>query len=184
MRRWVVTSLLAVVSAGGPVGAQAVSLGFAAGVAVPTGAYGAARASGPVVQGVVTAGGPTRRVRLRAEAEAAWFAGQEVPAGRGLSAGGDLRVAGVGLSLLMGPRGGPVRPYALVGAARQWIRVPGRVNPYGSVFGVRAGAGVRAAVGRTEVRLEVTPHVVLSDYATGREFDIGSYWPVTVGVSF
>jgi hypothetical protein len=133
-------------------------------------------------------GGPGRRVRLRAEAEAAWFAGQGVPAGRGLSAGGDLRVIGAGASVLAGPRGGPLRPYALAGAALQWLRAPAQVTPYGAALrralGVRAGAGARLAVGRVELRVEVAPHLVLSDYATGRDFDLGSYWPITLGIGF
>jgi hypothetical protein len=30
----------------------------------------------------------------------------------------------------------------------------------------------------------VTPRLVLADYATGREFDLGFHWPITLGISF
>jgi hypothetical protein len=185
MSHWCRTFVLAmsITGLGTPLGAQAVALGLAGGIAVPTGAYGEARATGPLVQVSGTVGGPQRRLRLRMDVEGAWFAGSGTPTTRGLSAAGGLRVLSSGLNLLVGPRGGPVRPYALVGLSAQRLRATGRVNPYRMVPGVRAGVGMRAALGGVEWRAEVTPHLVLSDYATGRDFDVGSYWPVTLGVS-
>lgn len=168
-----------------PLGAQGVSLGVAAGVAVPTGPLGANRSPGPVAQASVYLGGFGRRVRGRVDVEAAWFPGGGQPPGRLASSDeGDLRVSGVLASLVVGPRGGPVRPYALVGAGAQGLSVPGRTNPYGAVPGVRAGVGVRATVWGLRLHAELVPHAILSDYGTGRDFEIGTYWPITVGVRF
>jgi hypothetical protein len=164
-------------------GAQPVEVGLAAGVAVPAGAYGDTRTPGPVVRGSLTFGARERRVRLRTDVEGAWLLGQldRAPAG---SSRGTLRALGVVGSVLVSAGGAGPAPYASAGVAVQRLAAAGSRNPYGATFGVRAGAGVRWRTGRHAMHAEVTPHLALTDYATGRDFVAGAYVPVTVGFAF
>lgn len=177
------SALLAAVAAVAPLGAQRLTPTVSAGVAVPTGDYGRLRGPGPLVRAGALVGGPARRVRLRADLEAAWLRDPGGGAAFG-TLDGTARVVSALVSVLAGPRGGRVAPYAVAGAGLQWLRIDGAENPYGTVPGARAGLGVRARLGRTEWRAEVTPHLVASDHGTGRDFGVGSYWPVAVGVAF
>ncbi len=178
-------ALGAVVVAPVSASAQAVRLGVAGGVAVPIGAYGETRSSGPLVRGSVMIGGLERRVRFRGDVEAAWMLAADdhastVPG----SHFGTLRALSVLGSVLIGGTGPGFAPYVIAGLGAQRLRVDGSSNPYGTTIGARIGAGVRWRVGRTLLHAELTPHWALSDFATGRDFGVGSYVPATLGISF
>ena len=163
--------------------AQAVTPEVALGVAAPTGRLGTHRSVGPLVRAGVLLGGAHRIVRLRADVEGAWFPGDPPPALPD-SWYGDLRVMSGLVSLVVGQRGDDQAIYGLVGVGVQSMRVPGAPNPYGAVAGLRLGAGARTVVGGLRLGLEVTPHFILSDFATGRDFAAGTYWPVSVSIAF
>lgn len=156
---------------------------IAAGVAVPAGALAAQRVAGPLVRAGVVLGAPSRIVRVRLDAEAAWMParGRTVPIS---SASGTLRTVGAVASMLVGPAEPRIAPYLLAGISAQRMQVNGHPNPYGTLAGVRLGVGVRRTVGTHELRAEVAEHAVLSDYGTGRDFAVGTYWPISFGVTF
>ncbi|HMI48059.1 MAG TPA: hypothetical protein VK481_05280, partial [Gemmatimonadaceae bacterium] len=163
---------------------QGIQPGFALGVAVPSsGDYGRRHRAGPLAQLSVLFGDSDRRVRLRIEAEGAWFPGRAAP-NPPFSADGDMRILSAFADLIMGPRMTGPRPYFLFGAGPQWITVPGVPNPYGGVPGVRAGVGLEGKVRGLTLRGEVSANAVLSDFATGRSFTPGTYWPLTLGIQF
>ena len=166
--------------------AQAVRLGVAGGFAIPTGAYGQTRTAGPLVRGTLTLGGPERRVRFRGDLEGAWLLDIADGASVGVvsSRQGTLRAVSALASVLVGPAGGHFTPYLIAGAGAQRLSVEKVRNPYGTVAGVRAGVGIRFRLGRTAVHAEITPHWALTDFGTGRDFEVGSYVPMVVGVSF
>jgi hypothetical protein len=155
----------------------------AAGIAVPTSGLGAARSVGPVVRAAVLVGTPTRRIRLRAGVEAAWMPGEG--SGTSLSASqGDLRVFSASGSVVFAARGSGTGPYALLGAGVQRMRASGAANPYGTGGTVHAGVGFRMPVARSMLHVEITPQVMLTDFATGKDFSLGTYWPMSIGLSF
>ena len=164
--------------------AQPVSPGVAVGVAIPTGRYGETRRLGPLSQLSLVFRDPESSVRFRFEAEGAWFPGRERHSALASSSQGDLRILSVLASVLLAPPTEGIRPYFVGGVGRQWLHVPGTVNPYGAVFGVRASAGLDGQWSGRRLRGEVGTHLVLSDYATGRDFALGTYRPLVVGVQF
>lgn len=164
--------------------AQRVSPGVAIGVAVPTGPYGETRRLGPLSQLSLVFRDPESKVRFRFEAEGAWFPSREQASGFASSSQGDLRILSILGTVLLAPRIPGVRPYVGIGAGRHWLRVPSSVSPYGAVFGVRAAVGLEGGWGNRRVRAEVGTHAVLSDYATGRDFGLGTYLPFIVGMQF
>lgn len=164
--------------------AQRVSPGFAIGVAIPTGPYGETRGLGPLSQLSLVFRDPESKVRFRFEAEGAWFPSREQASGFVSSSQGDLRILSILGTVLLAPGIPGVRPYVGVGAGRHWLRVPSSVNPYGAVFGVRAAVGLEGGWGDRRWRAEVGTHAVLSDYATGRDFGLGTYLPFMVGMQF
>lgn len=166
-------------------GAQTLTPSIAAGIAVPTAGLGTSRTLGPLLRGSLLVGAPDRRVRFRGDIEAAWMPATAQPAAPVSSSTGDLRVISVLADLVIGPRGNDsVQPYLLLGLGAQSMRVSGVTNPYGKVPGLRGGVGLRGHVGRFGMSAEITPDLILSDFATGRDFRLGTYWPVSVGISF
>lgn len=163
--------------------AQLITPQVAAGIAAPTGPLGEARSPGPALRGAVLVGAPTRRVRLRIAADAAWMPGSQAAASQYASAG-DLRVLSVSGSVVLAPRGEGAAAYVLLGGGVQGMRVAGQRNPYGVGGVLHAGVGVRVPLGRVAMHFEVTPQLLLTDYATGEDFSPGTYWPVLVGLSF
>ena len=157
--------------------------GVALGVAVPSGDYGDTRGTGPLAQLFVVFGGPDRRLRLRLDAEGVWLParGPDNPVS---IPGGDMRILSGIANLIIGPRGSEARPYFLFGVAKQWVSVTNGTNPYGAVPGARAGFGVEVPIRHWTVRAEIAAHAVLSDFATGHDFGLGTYWPVTVAIQF
>ncbi len=176
---------LAVATAGAPLAlrAQAVEASVAGGLAVPAGGYRRSRAAGPVLRGSVTVGAPERRVRLRGDLEGVWLLDRadRVPA---YSSQGTLRALSAVGSVLIGARGPGPSPYVSAGLAMQRLTVQGFRNPYGTTLGLRAGAGVRWRVRHLRVHAEVTPHLVLTDFATGSDFGTGGYVPLVLGAGF
>ncbi len=166
--------------------AQVAQLGIAGGLAIPTGAYGETRTAGPLIRGMLSLGRPSWVARFRCDFEGAWLLDQADRDGPdfGSSRQGTLRAVGVIALVVAGPAGGRLAPYVVAGAGAQRLRVEGVRNPYGLVTGVRAGAGIRARLGRAAVHAEVTPHWALTDFGTGRDFGVGSYVPIAVGISF
>lgn len=164
--------------------AQTVQVGVSGGLAVPTGAYGRTRVPGPVVRGSITLGGPQRRVRFRGDLEGAWLLDQADGASIGSGQQGTIRAVSALAAVVAGPTGGRVAPYVIAAAGVQRLTVKGTSNPYGTTTGVRAGAGLRVRLGRSAIHAEIASHLALTDFATGRDFDIGSYVPLVVGVSF
>ncbi|MEJ7760194.1 MAG: hypothetical protein WKF55_11475 [Gemmatimonadaceae bacterium] len=164
--------------------AQAVQVGVAGGFAIPTGAYGRTRIPGPVVRGSLSVGGPQRRVRLRGDIEGALLLDQADGESIGSSQEGTIRAVSIFVAAVAGPTGGRLAPYVIAGAGLQRLTVKGTRNPYGTTAGVRAGAGLRFRFGRSAIHAEVTSHLALTDFATGRDFDVGSYVPVVIGISF
>jgi len=162
--------------------AQAVQLAVAGGVAIPTDDYGETRTTGPLVRGTLLLRGPERRVRFRMDAEGAWLLDRTDRAITGSSRDGTMRVVSALASVVIGGTGPRIAPYLLAGAGVQRLTVEGTRNPYGRTLGMRAGAGVRWLVGRVEMNAEITPHWALTDFGTGREFGLGSYVPVAIGV--
>ena len=176
--------LLLLVFASSKVSGQGIQPGFALGVALPSlGDYGRRRRPGPLAQLSVLFGDSTRRVRLRIEAEGAWFPGR-APANPPFSTDGDMRILSAFANLVMAPRWSGLRPYFLLGAGAQRVTVPGVANPYGAVPGVRTGFGFEDKVRGWTLRGEVSANAVLSDFATGREYRPGTYWPITLGIQF
>ena len=106
----------------------------------------------------------------------------EAPAVRSFT--GDLRILSVLASVLLAPNNGIVRPYLVLGGGPQWLTVPDDVNPYGTLYGVRAAIGLEGKWSGRKWRAELGAHAVLSDYATGRDFGLGTFVPVMVGVQF
>lgn len=182
----------ALVALCGAVDASAQPFGVHGGAALPSGRTAEGRRAGPLAGASVTFGGTERRLRGRVAVEGAWLRGE---GGRAepQAARRDMRVVGALASLLVGARGTGVRPYALVGAGVQWQHVPGARNPYGAVPGVTGGAGVEWSLPATggagrarpfRVVAELRAHGVLSDFASGADFRITTYWPLVVGVRF
>jgi hypothetical protein len=174
---------LAFVFGGSKLVGQDIHPGFGLGVGVPAGDYRKTRGSGPLAQLFVVFGGADRRLRLRIEAEGVWFPGR-VPANTLSSTSGDMRILSGIATLMIGPRANGARPYFLVGGGPQWVSVPKVTNPYGYVSGARAGIGVEGRVRDWTVRAEIAGHAVLSDFATGHDFGLGTYWPLTVAIQF
>jgi hypothetical protein len=164
--------------------AQAVSPGVALGVAVPTGDYGETRSPGPLANLSLTFREPESRIRFRVEGEAVWLSGRGDSSPFPSSSSGDLRILSVLASMLLAPNTGGVRPYFVIGGGPQWLSVPNGVNPYGTLYGVRAAIGLEGKWRGRSLRSELGAHAVLSDYATGRDFGLGTFVPFTVGVQF
>ena len=162
---------------------QEIHPGLALGVAVPADDYAKTHRTGPLTQLFVVFGGADQRLRVRVEAEGVWFPGR-VPANTVSSTSGDMRILSGIATLMIGPRGHGARPYFLLGAGPQWVSVPKVTNPYGYVPGARAGIGVDGRVGPCTLRAEIAAHAVLSDFATGHDFGLGTYWPLTVAIQF
>ena len=184
LSRWLyVASLAAIFVSARAIAAQVIHPDVGLGAAVPTGPLGEGRGIGPLVRLGFVVGDTARRIRLRVEGEAAWMPAREAR-GRTSSPVGDWRAFSLVGSVLIGPRGSRVASYLVLGAAAQGVDIGGQTNPYGTLAGVRAGAGVRGRVGAYVLRVEVTPHAVLSDFGTGRDFAVGTYWPISVGLTF
>lgn len=171
-----VTIVLATVVIARPIAAQSKNVEAGFGVIVPGRGLGTNRSPGPLARLGFVIGDTARRARLRVDGEAAWMPGQ--------SAQNNWRAYGLVVSALMGQRPASTGPYVIVGLAAQRIAVSTTPNPYGTLWGLRAGVGVQSPVGRTVFRWEATPHIVLSEYGTGRNYSFGSYWPVSVGFAF
>jgi hypothetical protein len=164
--------------------AQPVSHGVAIGVAVPTGDYGETRHPGPLAHVSLTFRDPERRIRFRVEGEGVWFPVRDDSSPIPSSSAGDLKILSILASVLLAPNSGSVRPYFIIGGGPQWLSVPNSINPYGLLLGVRAAIGLEGKWSGRKLRAELGAHAVLSDYATGRDFGLGTYVPVMVGIQF
>ena len=101
-----------------------------------------------------------------------------------LSSQGDLRVFGVSASAVLAPESSRIGPYFLVGGGLQRIHASGVTNPYGPTGAVHAGMGLQVPFGQRLLHVEVTPQVMLTDFATGEEWTASVFWPVSIGLSF
>lgn len=155
----------------------------ALGVARPTGGLASFRRSGPAARIGVEFGKSTGIARMRVDIEAVMLAARSVPATR-MDGTGDYRTAGASASYIVGPTWGPISPYVLAGIGMHVSSMSGRRNPYGAVYGTHAGGGVRLARGRYKVALEITRHLLLTDYGTTEEFSFGGYVPITLSMQF
>jgi acyl-CoA synthetase (AMP-forming)/AMP-acid ligase II len=88
------------------------------------------------------------------------------------------------IDLLGATAAAPVSPYGLVGLAVERLAITGSRNPYGSTVGLRAGLGARWRLRDRLIFAEVAPHVALTDFGTGRDFDVGVRVPLVVGIAF
>lgn len=176
-------SILGLALALGKLDAQAVSLGASAGVAVPQGALAARRTAAPYIAASALFGSPERIVRFRLDFDAARFWGRTQAGFSGPIDHGDLTMTSALGHVVVGPRGQTARPYTLIGLGMHWMSIPGRRNPYGSVWGAGIGAGAEFPVRRIAVKLETRAHIILSDYGNS-DFETSSFWPVTLGVRF
>jgi hypothetical protein len=165
-----------------PLPAQTIRPEAAVGIAVPAGRLGEDRRPGPLARAGVVLGGPANVVRFRVDAEGSWMPGKGGSSQS--SAAGSLWAASAVGTLLIGRTNGETAPYLLLGAAAQRLEVRGTPNPYGTLAGLRMGLGLRRRFGRHVAGFEITPHAVLSDYGTGRDFSIGTYWPFIVRLTF
>lgn len=181
-----VVTLVTTMSAAGSLAAQPPEPSLAVGVAVPLGGLGEQRVPGPVLRGGLTFGDPRQsRVRARVELEAGWIPGRDRERSRSAWARGGLRSVTAAGSLLMGATAASVvAPYAVVGLALERLAISGQRNPYGTTAGVRAGIGARWRWRERALFAELTPHIALTDYGTGGDFNLGVRVPVVMGVSF
>lgn len=164
-------------------GAQGWRPEVAAGVAIPRGALSEQHGVGPLLRAGVLFGRVERRVQFRVDGEVSWLP-RNASATAALSEPGDWRTVGAVGSAIMRFRRRGLTPYAVLGVAVQHVTVKHRSNPYGAVPGLRVGGGMQGRWKRSVIRLEVTPHVVLSDHGIGREYGVGRYWPLAVGLTF
>jgi hypothetical protein len=165
-------------------GAQNIAPGLAVGIGVPIGDLGRERLPGPVVQTYAVLGERNRIARLQIGAEGAWFPGNAAAPAIASSAYGDLRVFSILGSVLIAPRSSGMKPYVTLGGGVQWLSVENRVNPYGSIVGVRSGLGVESPWGRKTFRAEISAHAILSDFATGKDWGMAAYIPFTFAIQF
>lgn len=170
----------------GVLAAQPPEPSLAVGVAVPLGGLGEQRVPGPVLRGALTFGDRRRSgVRARLELEAGWIPGRDRESSRSAWARGDVRSVTAAGSLLMGATAASaVAPYAVVGLALERLAISGQRNPYGTTAGLRAGIGARWRWRERPLFAELTPHIALTDYGTGGDFNLGVRIPVVMGVSF
>lgn len=175
--------LLAAVSSISVASAQGVSAGLGLGIAVPTGRLGAERLPGPIVQAFATLGDAERRVRLQLGAEGVWIQGKGDSSPLS-SVDGDFRSLALVASVIVAPKKQGVRPYATAGAAIHRLSIEEQTNPYGAIPGARGGIGFEAPWRRQRIRGEVSAHAILSDFGTGRDWAMGSYSSITVGILF
>jgi hypothetical protein len=166
-----------------PAQAQAGEPSLAAGIAIPTGGLGTERMPGPLLRAGYTFGDHrSSHVRVRLDLEAAWLLARAGASTRGR---GTFRSVTALASLLLGATAAaPVSPYGLVGLAVERLAITGRRNPYGSTVGLRAGLGARWRLRDRLIFAEVAPHVALTDFGTGRDFDVGVRVPLVVGIAF
>jgi hypothetical protein len=183
MRGRLAVGLFATLAAPAVARAQSVAPQIAVGIAAPSGGLGDGHSIGPVLRGSLLLGAPRRRTHFRMDAEVAWMPGTDGRASAYPSTG-DLRVAALMGSFVVASRAETGGAYGLVGGGLQSTSVKGHRNPYGMGAVLQAGAGYRMSVGRIRMHVELTPHMLVSDYATGRDFNVGVYWPALIGVSF
>ena len=164
--------------------AQHISPGVAIGVAVPTGDLGRERSLGPVTQIYAVIGRPDRVLKFQISAEGAWLPGKSPPASLTSSAYGNLRALSLLGSLVIAPALDSVKPYLSFGAGLQDLSIQGRQNPYGRLVGVRTGVGVEIPLRELSLRAEVSAHAVLSDFGTGHDYSIATYFPITFAIQF
>jgi hypothetical protein len=183
MTRWLGAWTLALLVSLGDASAQSVSLGVAAGVAMPRGALAARRTAAPYIAASALFGAPERIARFRVDLDAARFWGRTQAGFSGPIDHGDLTVTSALGHLVLGPRGREARPYTLIGIGMHWMSIPGRRNPYGTVWGVGVGVGGEFPIGRIALKAETRAHIILSDYGNS-DFETSTFWPLTVGVRF
>jgi hypothetical protein len=182
--RWVVGMIVALaVLAVEPAQAQAGEPSLAAGIAIPTGGLGTERMPGPLLRaGYAFGDRQSSHVRLRLDIEAAWLLARAGASTRGR---GTFRSVSALSSLLVGATAAArVSPYGLVGLAVERLAITGNRNPYGTTVGLRAGLGMRWRLRDRMVFAEVAPHVALTDFGTGQDFDVGVRVPLVVGIAF
>jgi hypothetical protein len=95
---------------------------------------------------------------------------------------GDARVMSGLVGFTLGQRGTDGL-YVLFAIGQHRIKIEGAPNPYGSLWGTRLGLGARWRVGRLRGRVELAPHLILSDYGT-TEYSPGTFWAAAAGVAF
>jgi hypothetical protein len=183
MKRWWGASMLGLLVALGDAGAQSVSLGASAGVAVPKAALAARRTAAPYIAASALFGSPERFARFRIDFDAARFWGRTQAGFSGPIDHGDLTVTSALGHVVLGPRGREARPYTLIGIGMHWMSIPGRRNPYGTVWGVGVGGGAEFPIRRIALKAETRAHVILSDYGNS-DFETSAFWPLMIGVRF
>lgn len=163
--------------------AQSGAIEVAIGTVVPIEALGANRSAGPFIRAGVIRGNPTRVVRLRLDGEAMSMPGNPAP-NRSAETTGDLRSIGFVATVVVAPPRLRVAPYFLFGAGVHLMSIVGADGPNNFVGGVRSGLGLRVNAARYRISLESSANLNLSDRATGRNFTLGSYVPITLAIVF
>jgi len=184
VERFTVAVLLALLLSAAEVGiaaAQTSELGLAAGPAIPSGSAARERSVGPAVS-VTTGVATSRWVLVRLNFIAAQLQGEAHPEGTPtFSNYGHLRVGGLFLQAVIGPRRGAVQPYAVVGFGPYWMKnMSGVQNPYGMVWGATVGAGMAWAPGRIQPFAELRYDLIASDFGA-EEWSATTYVPIQVG---
>lgn len=152
------------------------------GLAVPTGILGRERGAWPVIRAGVQKRQVKAPVRFRLDLEALWMGSSAAADSNNVGALGSVSLVE---SALIGPAKPALAPYGILGMGLQWLvnRTPDTYPV--ALLGVRVGGGLRGAVGRYRVSLEVATQLgVLSNYGHVSSAKIGSYWPITVGLTF
>ena len=156
----------------------------AAGVAVPTGLLGRNRGAWPLIRASIQSREARSRVRTRLDAEALWMSSDAAP-NAGPTRLGSLQAYSVVYNALVGPARPGIAPYALAGAALQWLRDNTPDAYPGGLVGLRIGVGLRGEVARYHVSFEIASQAaVFSSYGSVPSHKIGAYWPVTFGLTF
>ncbi len=163
--------------------AQSGTIEVGIGTVVPVEAIGADRSAGPFVRAGVIRGNPTRVVRLRLDGEAMSMPGNPAP-NRSAEKTGNLRSVGFVTTVVVAPPRLRVAPYFLIGAGVHLMSITGADSPNNFVGGVRSGLGVRVTTARYRISLESSAHLNLSDRATGRDYKLDSYVPITLAIVF
>jgi hypothetical protein len=151
------------------------------GIAIPTGGLGARRGAGPIARFGGEWRPPVSAVNFRLEAELASMLGS--PGGSNGSSTGDLK-SFAGLATVVVGSSGQRRGYATLSIAAQSLSVRGANNPYGTTPGLRAGFGFRMPAGKRWLVIEAARHLNVTDFATGRDFEAGTFNLITAGLRF
>ena len=170
---------VAAVSLATPRATSAQSL--ALGIVAPRGQLSSQFATGSLLRGGYEFGNPrTQRTRIRLDAEVSWL-----PQRDAATATGDLRIVSGIISLVESASSArTVAPYGLLGIAVERMSVADTRNPYGTTFGVRAALGVHWKVRGRTLTGELSPHLALTDFATGSEYAQSLRLPLTMAISF